>query len=104
MVYAQIDVVENPRLHCDWIFLISVGSSGSKPDFGKRAVNSRQLAPFVPAKTCLKIGNDSSMRFMFTRATACQKRISERRLGSPFSAFDAVSSAAPYSRSAVSLS
>src|SRR5439155_19470258 len=102
--HSQISVVHNSRLHWDWIFLISVASSGSKLDLGKRAVNSRQLAPFVPAKTPLKIGSDSSTRFILTSATACQKRISASRLGSTFSTLDVVSSAIAYSRSAVSLS
>src|SRR5437016_2607374 len=102
--HSQVNVIEDSCLHCDWIFLISAGSSGNKPDLGKRAVSSRQFAPLAPEKTCLKIGRDSATRFMFTSATACQKRISESRLGSTFSAFDAVSSAAAYSRSALSLS
>src|SRR6266851_445419 len=91
--HSQINMIEQPCLHCDWIFLISAASFGSKPDLGKRAVNSRQLVPFVPAKTPLKIGSDSSTRFMLTSATACQKRISASRLGSTFSALDVVSSA-----------
>src|SRR5438309_1272191 len=78
ILHPQINVIQNSCLHCDWIFLITAASSGSKPDFGRRAVSSRQLAPFAPAKTCLKMGSDSSTRFMFTRATACQKRISDK--------------------------
>src|SRR6266581_7315204 len=66
--HPQINVIQNTRLHWDWIFLISVASSGSKLDFGKCAVSSRQLAPFAPAKTCLKIGSDSSTRFILTSA------------------------------------
>src|SRR5262249_45496105 len=100
----QINVIQNSWLHCAWIFLIIAGSSGSNPDFGKRPVSSRQLVPFAPLKTCLKIGSDSSRRFMLASATACQKRISDSRLGSTSAAFDAVSSAMAYSRSAVSLS
>src|SRR6266480_7012348 len=33
--HPQINVIQNTRLHWDWIFLISVASSGSKLNFGK---------------------------------------------------------------------
>jgi len=49
---------------------ITVGSSGSKPAFGRRRVSTAQL-PSI-ANTRLKSGSDSSMRPMFTSATACQ--------------------------------
>src|SRR5205823_14200733 len=101
--HPQINVIQNSRLHWDWIFLISVASSGSKLDLGKRAVNSRQLAPVVPAKTALKLGSDSSTRFMLTSATACQKRIPASWRGSTTSALDVGSFAIASSRSAVSL-
>ena len=49
---------------------INFGSSGSKPDLGRRGVSSIQFRSM--AKTRLKSGSDSSTRPMFTNATACQ--------------------------------
>src|SRR5690349_14850295 len=46
------------------------GSSGSKPDFGKRGVSVTQLESI--ANTLRNSGNESSTRPMFTSATACQ--------------------------------
>lgn len=49
---------------------INLGSSGSKPDLGKRGV---KVAQFLSrANTLRKSGSDSSTRPMFARATACQ--------------------------------